>query len=282
MLSQLELEKFNLNGVIGPFKIYSPEEAKEILRNIRRKNLDKSKAIFDNDVNYDRHLDIEDLARHINNPEIVNRVTSILGPDVLCWRTEFFPKFPHSKGTEWHQVATYQYANGKPMLEPTITEDNAVTDLTVWTAFTDTTIKTACMRFIPGTHKGKYYDESKAIDRPHVEYNSMAIDTSFYGYNFSEFKIDPSWIPDEQNCIDMEMKAGECVIFTARCVHASRPNESDTFTRFAISARYVPTHVKVYPDTEKFYAHGAWFDLKDYRSVLVSGVDKYHHNKIDS
>ena len=277
-----EKQTFLSDGVIGPFKIYDPAEAKRILHKIRRGNFDKSNAVFDNDVNYDRHLDIEELMLHIQNPKITSHLNNILGEDILCWRTEFFPKFPHSDGTEWHQVANYQYANGKPMLESTENESSEFSELTVWTAFTDTTIETACMRFIPGSHTEKHYDETKAIGTQPHEYDSNTSETNFYGYNFSEFKVDPNWQPEEQKTVSMELKAGECIIFTARCVHASHPNLSDTFTRFAISSRYVPTHVKVYPNTKKFYAHGAWFDLKKYSCVLISGVDAYGHNHIKS
>lgn len=280
MLSTNEKQKFLADGVIGPFKLYEPEEAKEILRKVRKNNLNKDKMVFNNDVNYDRHLDIPELARHVGQEGIVARLADILGPDILCWRTEFFPKFPGNQGTEWHQVGTYQYANGTPMLEATEGDDSSIMDLTVWTAFTDTTIETACMRFIPGTHKAKYYDEAKIINRKEGEYSPVISETGFYGYNFDEFKIDPNWLPEEQPNISMEMKAGEFVIFTARCVHASHPNTSDRLTRFAISSRYVPTHVKVYPNMDKFYAHGSSFDLNEYGCVVVSGKDDYHHNRI--
>ena len=120
MLSDKQLGFFNKNGFVGPFKLYEPEEARELLRSIRIKNQDRSKCLFDNPVNYDRHFDIDELARHICHPGICDRLISILGKDLLCWRTEFFPKFPGAQGTEWHQVANYQYANGIPMLESTI------------------------------------------------------------------------------------------------------------------------------------------------------------------
>lgn len=76
------------------------------------------------------------------------------------------------------------------------------------------------------------------------------------------------------------MEPGECLIFTARCIHGSHPNITERSTRFAISSRYVPTHVKVYPGMEGFSAHGGQFDLEDYGTVLVSGEDKYKHNII--
>ena len=118
-LTQDELESFNQNGFIGPFKLYEPEEAKKLLHLIRMHNLNRDHILFDNEVNYDRHFDIPELTQHISHPGIVNRIKSIIGEDILCWRTEFFPKFPGSSGTEWHQVANYQYATGTPMLEPT-------------------------------------------------------------------------------------------------------------------------------------------------------------------
>jgi non-heme Fe2+,alpha-ketoglutarate-dependent halogenase len=274
-------QSFQQNGFIGPFSLYDPQEAKEILQCIRIKNLDRSHILFDNDVNYDRHFDISELSRHIGHPGIISRVREIMGPDLLAWRTEFFPKFPGTNGTEWHQVRTYQYANGTPQLLPTEPCDGVPYDLTVWTAFTESTKENGCMKFLPGSHKKFYYDESKipqtGRDR---DYGSVNSNTAFYGYNFEDFKIDAEWQPDESQAVAMEMNAGECVIFTAACVHGSFSNTTKHSVRFAISARYVPTHVRVYPDQKSFRAHGGYFDLSNYGSVLVSGHDKYNHNPI--
>jgi non-haem Fe2+, alpha-ketoglutarate-dependent halogenase len=279
-LTEKEIISFHKNGFIGPFTIYSPAEAKYLLAEIRKKNQNKEKAIFENNVNYDRHFDIPELAEHIAHPGIVGRLKSILAQNILCWRTEFFPKFPGAKATEWHQVFDYSYANGQAMLLPTgNTQD--IFDLTVWTAFTEATRENGCMKFIPGTHTRKYYDEQQSIkigrDR---KYQSVIADTGFYGYDFSEFKIEKDWEPEEEEYTPIEMEPGQCIIFTSRCVHASYPNKTKKSTRFAISSRYVPTHVKVYPGQDSFYAHGSRFDLADYGCVLVSGEDSYHYNKL--
>ncbi|GGC24986.1 chlorinating enzyme [Pseudoduganella buxea] len=283
-LSPEELAQFHRDGVIGPFKLYEPEEAKAMLHAIRMKNLDKTHAIHQNEVNYDRHFDIPELSRHIAHPGIVGRVQGILGADLLCWRSEFFPKFPGAAGTEWHQVANYQYATGKPMLEATEQrgEDNYL-DVTVWTAFTEATLENGCMKFLPGSHRKVYYDESKLTEVGRQDqYVSVNSDTQFFGYDFQEFKVDPKWQPDENEALTMRMQPGECVIFTAKCVHASHPNITKRSTRFAITARYTPTHVRVYPDQSRFQAHGGTFDLTEsnYGAVLVSGVDNYGHNAI--
>jgi non-haem Fe2+, alpha-ketoglutarate-dependent halogenase len=281
VLSAEQLQFFQDNGFVGPFKIHEPEEARDLLQEIRAKNFDRSNILFDNQVNYDRHFDIQELTHHIGHPGIVGRVSSILGSDILCWRTEFFPKFPGSKATEWHQVEEYQYATGKPQLVATERPDCMPMELTTWTAFTEATRENGCMKFIPGSHTKRYYDESKLPARGRDgEYESVISNTAFFGYNFSDFKVDPDWEPDESKAAGVEMRAGEMVIFTARCVHGSLPNITQRSTRFAISARYVPTHVRVYPDMTEFDAHGGHFDLTRFGCVLVAGTDRYNHNRI--
>lgn len=278
---ELDTDFFWENGFMGPIKLYEPDEAKQILHNIRVHNQDRTHILFDNDVNYDRHFDIPELTTHIGHPKIIEAIRPIIGNDILSWRTEFFPKFPGSPGTEWHQVGNYQYASGQPQILPTEPQDGIPIDLTVWTTFTDATKENGCMKFLPGSHKKLYYDESKtpATGR-NGDYESFKADTGFFGYNFDDFKVDPNWTPDESEAFTMEMKPGECVIFTAKCVHASHPNNSERSTRFAISSRYVPTHVKVYPDLDELNVHGGHFDLSNYGTILVSGEDKFKHNRI--
>jgi non-heme Fe2+,alpha-ketoglutarate-dependent halogenase len=282
-LTPEEQALFFEQGFIGPFKVYEPEEAKNLLRQIRIKTSDHSNILHDNTLNYDRHFDVSELSNHICNPKIVGRLNSIMGGNVNLWRTEIFQKLPGSKGTEWHQVQDYSYATGKPQLEPTDTEPGIPFDLTVWTTFTDSTTANGCLKLMPGSHNELFFDESKetSVGREDL-YSAVGSDTSFYGYNFSDFKVDPNWAPDESKAAVMVMNPGEAVIFSARCMHGSFPNTSDRSIRYAIACRYVQGQVKVYPETEKFRAHGVDFDLKDWGCVQVSGDDIYQHNKFRS
>lgn len=280
-LLKQDADFFFNNGFVGPFKLYEPGEAKEILKEIRIKNFDITKALFNNEVNYDRHFDISELSRHIAHPGIIRRIQQIIGTNIFCWRTEFFPKFPGSKGTEWHQVETYQYSTGIAQLAPTVRHENTPMELTVWTAFTESTRENGCLKFMPESHKQWYFDE---LQMPKTgrdgSYAPVTSETSFYGYNYSDFKVNPDWEPDESKAVAVEMKPGECVIFTAKCMHASFPNSTTRSTRFAITSRYVPTDVKVYPNQSDFTEHGGYFDLTHYGCVLVSGVDQFKHNKV--
>jgi non-haem Fe2+, alpha-ketoglutarate-dependent halogenase len=276
-----EIEQFALDGFTQPIKLYEPEEAAALIREMRINNQDASHALYANSVNYDRHYDIPELRRHISHPTIIKYLTAILGPDVLGWRTEWFPKFPGAKATEWHQVRDYSYANGKAQLLPTESEWNAYIDITVWTTFTPATKETACMRFVRGSQRELIFDEHKvtAAGRS-TDYDVAHADTGFFGYDFADFKIDSNWEPRPQDVVEIEMKPGEAVIFTASCVHGSTPNTTERETRFAIASRYVPTHVRVYPEQDSFSAHGATFDLARYGAVLVAGENRYDHNQI--
>jgi non-heme Fe2+,alpha-ketoglutarate-dependent halogenase len=275
------IDRFVNDGFVGPIKIYEPEEALEMVREIRIKNQDRSHVLYPNNVNYDRHYDISELSRHISHPTIVKHLQAILGPDVLLWRTEFFPKFPGSSGTEWHQVRDYSYANGKPQLLPTESEWNAFIDITVWTTFTPATKDTGCMRFVRGSHRKWYFDERKPTDQGRQGvYDVNSSETQFFGYDFSDFVIEDGWEPAPEDVVELEMKPGEAVVFTANCVHGSLPNTTERETRFAIAGRYVPTHVRVYPDQNDYTAHGAKFELDNYGSVLVAGRDEFGHNRM--
>lgn len=281
-MSVQDREFFLENGYLGPFKVYEPEEAKQIIKEIRRKNQDRSNALYDNDCNYDRHFDIDELTDHIAHENIVKRLQSLLGDNILCWRSEFFPKFPGSKGTEWHQVEKFQYTTGTPQLQPIDGKAGDIAhELTAWTTFTESTKENGCLKFLPGSHRQMCYDESKTPSRGREEsYSSVSADTSFFGYNYSDFKIDPNWEPDESKAVAMIMQPGECVIFTAKCVHGSFSNTTKNSTRFAITTRYVSTDVMVYPGQTKFREHGGDFDLSNYGTVLVSGENVYSHNKV--
>ncbi|MEU7277802.1 chlorinating enzyme [Streptomyces sp. NPDC045431] len=293
-LTPEQLEQFERDGYIGPIKIYEPEEMEERWNTIRRQLPDRSHAIYPNDAlggvtnisNYDRHLDVDLLSEHIMRAEIVDRVASILGPDVLCWRTEFFPKYPGDEGTDWHQASTFANASKKPqILWPSQDGQPAFGGtITVWTAFTDSTKENGCLQLMPGTHRHMNYDESKPM-----EYNPDAVNAvekdgvrrGFFGYDYRQLQKDPNWKPDESQAFPLVMKRGECVIFWSTLMHASLPHTgSKKDYRMGFAARYVPTQVQVYPGTEEVAEYGGGIPLDNYGAVLVSGKDEYGINRI--
>lgn len=276
----LEAEKrlFEEQGFIGPFKLWEPEVMTAWWKEQRRALLDpknKERATFASTLNYDRHLDIPGLSGLVSEPAIARRFQALIGPDVLCWRTEFFPKNPGESGTGWHQVETYAVGEAtKGMLEPVNRTGEVPMELTAWVAFTEATKENGCMKLLPGSHRKWHYNETAVM-----KWDNTRADSTFFGYNYDELKIDKNWNPDDEKVAHVEMKPGEFIIFTARCVHGSNPNRSHK-QRMGFAIRVVPTHVKVYSGMTEFDEFGHHFDLARHGCVLVAGKDEYGHNRL--
>ncbi|WP_338804344.1 chlorinating enzyme [Xenorhabdus griffiniae] len=294
-LNKEQLNNFHKNGFIGPLTIYSKEEVNKVWNDVRRQLPDRSYAAYPTDSygaatnisNYDRHLDLDLLSRHIIHPKIIAPVSSILGDDVLCWRTEFFPKYPGDEGTDWHQADTFANASGKPqILWPGETEEQfGKGTLTVWTAFTDATIENGCLQIIPGTHVKMNYDETKSMEYQSDIVNSLTKDgihRGFFGYDYRQLQIDPDWKPDETQAVSLEMKAGQCVIFWSTLMHASHPNMTKDNFRMGFVARYVPSYVDIYPNTDHVYEYGGNIPLDKFGCVIVSGKNRNNNNRVIS
>lgn len=291
-----ELEKFHKQGFAGPFTLYEPEEMEATFEKLRPKLIDSRKAIYKgsegasgvtNISNYDRHFDVPFLAEHICKRQIVDRVASILGRDLICWRSEFFPKYPGDEGTDWHQAGTFANvaSSKKPQIEWPENSNGRGT-ITVWTAFTESTIENGCMQVIPETHKTIYYDETKKMEYDAESINKMdkdGIRRGFFGYDYRQLQVDPGWRPDESKAVSMVMKPGQFIIFWSTLLHASHPHSGNTDKmRLGYAARYLPTSVKVYPYSDGLDEFGGKASLEQYGTVLVSGKNEFSHNNMVS
>jgi non-haem Fe2+, alpha-ketoglutarate-dependent halogenase len=273
---------FAEQGYIGPFALCEPDEMKAWWKQQRKALMDPERSArkpFDNPVNYDRHLDIGGLSQLVTAPEIVRREQALIGEDLLCWRTEFFPKNPGDAGTGWHQVETYAIGETDTgMLEATERSEGVPMELTAWVAFTDATIENGCMKVIPGSHRQWRYDETAPM-----RWNGNARDNSFFGYNYADIKIDKDWDPDQEDVRHLEMKAGEFIIFTARTIHGSNPNVGNR-QRMGFAIRSVPTHVRVYGGDPGgmtgFDEFGHHFDLARHGCVVTAGEDRFGFNRV--
>ena len=168
-----ELAQFHERGYAGPFKLYEPDEIEATWRGQR--------LAADGPQQRDLHARTRCRATPTSptttatsttiswpstsaGPRSSHRVASVLGPDVLCWRSEFFPKYPGDEGTDWHQADTFANASGRAADRLAARGPRAFGGtITVWTAFTEATSENGCMQFIPGTHRTMYYDETKGM-----------------------------------------------------------------------------------------------------------------------
>jgi non-heme Fe2+,alpha-ketoglutarate-dependent halogenase len=292
-LSPQELEQFQRDGFIGPFDLYEPGEMARNLQALRPKLLNTKKSVYGegktvsgvtNLSNYDRHLDVDFLAEHITRPEIVDRVSSLLGPDVLCWRSEFFPKYPGDEGTDWHQADNFSNVAGSKHPQILWPEDAGFGGtITVWTAFTEATVDMGCLQFIPGSHTSMNYDESKTMDYNPELINNVdkgGVRRGFFGYDYRQLQKDPDWRPDEANAVSQVMRQGQFIIFWSTLMHASHAHAGLTDSmRLGFAGRYLPTSVRVYPNSDSLAEFGGSASLEKFGNVLVSGTEEYGHNR---
>lgn len=149
------------------------------------------------------------------SPEILDRVESLIGPDILVWGAGFFVKEGGSPSfVSWHQDATYWG----------LTPDGVVT---AWVALKPSTVENGCMRVVPGTHKGDIL--------PHNE--------TFGAANLLSRGQEIAVEVDAEKAVDVLLQAGAFSLHHIKIAHASEPNRSaDRRAGFAI--RYIAAAVR--------------------------------------
>lgn len=185
----------------------------------------------------DKHLEDGRLLDLYAHPAIVERVAQLLGPNLLLWRTQFFPKYPGMGGTGWHQATSYLNETMRvATLRPQKLDE--LFQLTVWIAVTDSTLENGCLRMVPGTHRElqpmavEDYDPVK-----HAENKSDRFGTKI---------LQPcEAIPDDK-AENIVMKAGEFIIFSERIMHGALPNVTTDDARLGMSGRYIVPDVAIH------------------------------------
>ncbi|HEY8156632.1 MAG TPA: phytanoyl-CoA dioxygenase family protein [Myxococcota bacterium] len=143
-LSPEQLACFERDGFLGPFTALAPEEMAERYPVFLKALLHPSPVYGFRTVR-DHHLGCRALFETCRRPAIVERVASILGPDLLLWRSTIFRKLPGAARVVWHQEHDFRGHRNTPALDPP-------RNITAWLAFTRTTRKNGCVRIFPGSH----------------------------------------------------------------------------------------------------------------------------------
>jgi hypothetical protein len=162
----------------------------------------------------ENHLFLRWVFEVVANPKVLDAVQSVLGPDVLVWSSQWFPKFPHDKSfVSWHQDAAYWG------LSPT----NVVT---AWIALTPSTIDNGCMGVAPGSHRGALLPQVETYADANMLSRGQEIAVA----------IDPG------STVMMELAAGEFSLHHVGIAHGSGANDSD-IPRIGLAVRYVSPDV---------------------------------------
>ena len=216
VLGHAQIDRFNREGYLMPFRIFSESEIAELrsyFDGLLAKYLAEGKDSYSISSAHLRHGRVWDV---LTNPRIVAIVSDLLGPSVVAWGSHFFCKMPgDGKTVSWHQDASYW----------PLTPSKAVT---VWLAIDDADRENAAMKYIPGTHTlGHLTYALTETDASNV-LNQTVPEVEKYG--------DPVYV---------ELKAGEASLHSDLLLHGSDANTS-TRRRCGLTLRYTSGDVRAY------------------------------------
>jgi len=214
LLSTAAVEAYNRDGFYFPLRAMPAADATRY-RHALEAHETRTGAPLQGNWRHKTHLLFTWADELVHHPTVLDAVEDVIGPNILCWTTNFFIKEAASPGfVSWHQDATYWG------LEP----DDVVT---AWVAFTKSDLESGCMRVIPGSHK---------VDQlPHVD--------TFHRDNLLSRGQEIAVEVDEKQAVDIMLTPGEFSLHHIKLVHGSAPNRSSD-RRIGYALRYIPTHVR--------------------------------------
>lgn len=220
-LSDAEVEQYHRDGVLGPYPLLAEAEM-AAARDVIDREIIGPAANDDHNLHYhDRHLDHGTVCRICRRPELVDRVASLLGPDLMVWRSNFQVKLPraHAVGdaqryleVPWHQDGAYFG------LQPLVL-------VSAWIAITEATEENGCMRVVLGSHRQTFHHEHDPARRA-------------FGRSVPDDAIDPAAVRT------LELRPGAFVLFNENTLHGSGANRTP-YARIGLTPRISVPFVRV-------------------------------------
>jgi non-haem Fe2+, alpha-ketoglutarate-dependent halogenase len=127
-LSDRQIGQYRADGYLFPLPAFSRSEVAHLrtkLDELERRESGKVSAR----TNRKPHLLLPWLNEVIHHPPILDAVEGVIGPNILCWGSEFFAKDAHDRAlVTWHQDSTYW-----GLSQPDV--------VTAWVGFTPSTVR---------------------------------------------------------------------------------------------------------------------------------------------
>ena len=214
LLSQAAVEAYRRDGYYSPVRVMSAADAQGFRAALEAHEA-KSGQPLQGNMRHKTHLLFTWADALVHHPKVLDAVEDAIGPDILCWTTNFFIKEANSPGfVSWHQDSTYWG------LDP----DEVIT---AWIAFTEVHEANGYMQVIPGSHK---------IDQlPHLD--------TFHKDNLLSRGQEIAVEVDVNKAVGLAMHAGEMSLHHIKLVHGSAANRTND-RRIGLAIRYIPTYVR--------------------------------------
>ena len=209
-------DDYSQDGFVFPIDVVSEAEASKIQADLEKA---ESELIADPAKlallrSYPNHL-IPSFDRLIRNNNLIDAVTTILGPDLLVWSGGLFIKEANSPHiVSWHQDLNYWGL------------DNA-DEVTAWVSLGDANLDSGCMRFVPGSHTKRLvpHNDTFAEDNLLTRGQEIAVDV------------------DDSDGVDVILKPGQASLHHGHLFHSSGPNRTPN-RRVGVAIRYIKPSMK--------------------------------------
>ncbi|MAG95670.1 MAG: phytanoyl-CoA dioxygenase [Rhodospirillaceae bacterium] len=213
ILPKEAIESYRKDGFYSPIHVLSEAQATAARARLEAYE-ESSGGPIGGAYRFKTHLLFPWVDELVRDESILDAVEDVLGPNILCWNTNFFIKEAGDPGfVSWHQDSTYW-----GLSEPDV--------VTAWLALSPANEASGAMQMIPGSHlldqvaHRDTFDEDNLLTRG----QEIAVEVN----------------EDEAQLIELE--PGEMSLHHVRIFHASAPNRS-TDRRIGLAIRYIPTHV---------------------------------------
>jgi ectoine hydroxylase-related dioxygenase (phytanoyl-CoA dioxygenase family) len=214
LLTDAQVAAYHREGYLAPVRVMGEDKARAV-----RSTLETIEAgmggPLKGDVRHKPHLLFPFLADLVRHPVILDAIEDVLGPDILCWSSNFFIKEAETPSfVSWHQDSTYWGLS---------TPDVA----TAWVALTPSNLENGAMAVIPGSHTMDQIPHQDTFARDNLLTRGQ------------EVMVDV----DESEAVPLILRPGEISLHHVRLVHGSPPNPSGD-RRIGFAIRYVPTSLR--------------------------------------
>lgn len=217
-LSQAQIAAYRRDGLlVPPYRIPSDMHLRmrESLDKLLRDNAEIApESLVCPHISYGSTHDAAAAAqwfRYASNPQILDLVEQLIGPDIILWGSQVFCKPARSgKAIPWHQDGQYW------PIKPRAT-------CSVWIAIDAAKPENACMRYIPGSHASAVVYAHRASGRADVVLDQ---------------EVEPELF-DASIARDDSLEAGQFSLHDIYLIHGSDANRSAK-RRAAFVIRYMP------------------------------------------
>ncbi|MDE0212424.1 MAG: phytanoyl-CoA dioxygenase family protein [Boseongicola sp.] len=219
-LSPDEISAYRRDGFLFPVRVMDASEAREA----RDRLEDVEKRFGPQHYRGKVHLVLPFVRALVGKPEVLGAVESLIGPDILLWDCTFIVKEPGAATrVAWHQDLTYW------ALEP------APTVVSIWIAFSASTVESGCVKMLPGTHRHGQLAHAERFSDGNILSRGQEIGEG----------IDPS------AAVDVVLQPGEMSLHHGHVAHASQPNRSKD-RRIGLNAQYISANTRPTSDVSGY------------------------------